>query len=273
MTPRKLWVVNFLMERFLWWRTWGLKRKIRRVSGVKTLFLSSKHSLSPITVFYVHGGAYVLKLTPKHLNFLKHLANQLPFQFVVPLFKVIPKITIEELNLQVQKVLEHTFKSLTPNTTLILMGDSAGGGSISWLYPHLEFLHSIPEVKLCLISPFVRAFFTPEEITHGAQDPVIRPKDLEAWQRFINTDTKNPQLNPLLLHSLKVNLTEIFLWYGGKELLFQQIAELQTKMIKENALLTTIFQPTGYHVQPLFSQREFKVFVSKFKEWLKLQDS
>lgn len=269
MSPRKLRIINFLIERFLLLRTWGFKAKIRKISGVKTLFLNSKQGFSPVTIFYVHGGAYVFKLTPKHLRFLKHLAREIPVRFVVPLFEVVPKITIEELNFQIQKVLENTFKeSELHNFLLLLMGDSAGGGSILWLFSRLDFLQNNPRVKLCLISPFVRAFFTLEEVRQGAEDPVINPQDLIAWKNYINTDVKNPQLNVLLLDSLKLTGQDVFLWYGGKELLFQQIEELKAKMIKEKANLTTVFHSTGFHVQPFFSQETLNFFTLKLKKWL-----
>ena len=186
------------------------------------------------TIIYLHGGAYVNQPNKYHWKFLNKLANNTAAEIVIPLYPLAPNHTYLEAYDVVTKLYKDYIQN-HPDTNIILMGDSAGGGLALGLSLYFsEQSISQPE-RLILISPWVDISMTNSRIEDFvAVDPMLQLAQLnvyaDSWSG--GEDLKHWQLSPIYGDLSKLENVTIFvgtreIFYPDCKLLADKLEELE----------------------------------------------
>lgn len=205
------------------------------LNGVETFFVNCREdNTNSVTVIYFHGGGFVFQAKYEHLAFVNYLAGQSDCKVIFPVYPMAPNYTYEqayEIMIQYyQTVLEDTDPS-----SVILMGDSAGGGMAFSLTKQLRDRGLPLPAQLILISPELDATMRNPEIDARKLDeidPMLTHSFYlasEAWAG--GTPLDHPYLSPM--YGDLSGLPPITLYVGTREMLwpdaeqFREIAKEQ----------------------------------------------
>ncbi len=163
------------------------ERENRRLSALPQDFLSKRLHLTAYgdinvinlrpnaanekTVVYIHGGTYISDISLYHLGYCEKLARQLDINVLMPLYPLAPSYSYKDaypLLLALYRQL------LEEGRTVVLMGDSAGGGLAAGF---CEYLYAsglpVPE-QVILFSPWLDVTMSNEKISdYERYDPLL----------------------------------------------------------------------------------------------------
>lgn len=116
------------------------------------IFKPKAEANSKTVVMYLHGGAYVRRLTSHHVRLIEKLCRKTGCIFVVPLYLTLPEYSCRE---SLEQLLE-IYRTLTEKyENVVLCGDSCGGAICVNLLPFIEQSGLKKPKKLILFSPFL----------------------------------------------------------------------------------------------------------------------
>ena len=78
-------------------------------------------------ILYFHGGSYMAEVTQAHWNFLKQVVQDTGATIILPDYPLTPKYNYKNVFQMVVPLYKEIIEKVNPKT-LIVMGDSAGGG-------------------------------------------------------------------------------------------------------------------------------------------------
>ena len=185
-------------------------------------------------IIYLHGGAYVNQPNKYHWKFLNKLANNTAAEIVIPLYPLAPNHTYLEAYDVVTKLYKDYIQN-HPDTNIILMGDSAGGGLALGLSLYFSEQSISQPDRLILISPWVDISMTNSRIEDFvAVDPMLQLAQLnvyaDSWSG--GEDLKHWQLSPIYGDLSKLENVTIFvgtreIFYPDCKLLADKLEELE----------------------------------------------
>lgn len=109
---------------------------------------------SQVTVFYIHGGAYVKTFTTHHWRFLSKLARRTGCELIVPNYPLLPNNTAADAHPMMME-LYRQIAATHDMSKVVIMGDSAGGGfSLALVQEAQEEGLPLPG-RMVLLSPWV----------------------------------------------------------------------------------------------------------------------
>lgn len=210
-------------------------------------------------IFYLHGGAYVHKITKYHWDFLGRLANELKCTITVPLYPLAPEHTYKQTFDFVNPLYMKQIGTIDNPNDVVLMGDSAGGGLALALAQLLSEKQIQQPGNIILISPWLDlSLENPEIDSIDKYDPFLSKSGaIEAGKMYAGeTDRKHFLLSPM--YGELNGLGDITLFMGTHDILVAD-ARRFVKIAKEQGKVINYFEgPQMIHVYPIFTFPESK---------------
>ncbi|GAB3790545.1 alpha/beta hydrolase [Virgibacillus kimchii] len=205
-------------------------------------------------IFYIHGGAYVYRISRLHWNFLGRLADELNCTIIVPLYPLAPEHTYEHTLPFIYDLYMEQMNKLKHPENMILMGDSAGGGLALVLAQLLKEKQLEQPEQIILISPWLDLSLTNPEITPiEKHDPfLVRTGLMEAGKMYAGTtDTTHPKVSPLYgeLHGL----AKITMFMGSHDILAADARKFVTMAKEQGVSVDYMEAPKMVHIYPIYN--------------------
>lgn len=197
-----------------------LKSESREKDGFNVLTVyksenSGKH------IILLHGGAYVAKAVRGHRKLIEKFALSYSFKVTFIDYPLAP----ENNALTTLRVVEEAYRDITntyPNDTVLLFGDSAGGGLALALLQTLQKKGDTRmPIKTALVSPWLDLSMSNTDINKYVDtDVVLNLEGLSACANLYadKSDLKDPLVSPIYgnmdsLHEIKIWVSDIELFY------------------------------------------------------------
>lgn len=226
--------------------------ELTSMSGLPVL----RYGTGSVSLVYVHGGAYVSDIDPRHLELCRYLSTALAASVVLPLYPLAPEHTwCDSFDAMVDLV-----AGLASSGPTVMAGDSAGGGYALAVAMGLRDRGGPTVARLALISPWVDLTASASGIVAAAdRDPWLRLDWLETYATMwagSEADRSAWQVSPALgsLHDLPPTLALI----GTHDLLHAENVVLQDRARAAGWDYTLIEEPGLIHVYPLLPIPEAK---------------
>ena len=186
-------------------------------------------------VIYLHGGIYVNEIKLPHVLFCDNLAKKVNATVYAPIYPLAPNHTYEET----YEILENLYQHLLElNKSIIIRGDSAGGG-LSAAFSEYLAEKNLPQAKnLILISPWLDISMS-GDYDKVEFDPMLGVDGLremgEKWAG--NLDSKDYKVSPLFGDVTKLPKTTLFV--GTHEIFYPDVVKFYNKL-KDNGADTEL---------------------------------
>jgi acetyl esterase/lipase len=171
--------------------------QVQRRSGWPIYTLTPTTGAPRRSVVYLHGGAWVNEITSQHWQLAARVAAEARVKVIVPIYPLLPFATAAEV---VPPIVELVAENVSPNHSVCLAGDSAGGQIALSAAVLLRDDHAMVVPRTVLISPVVDASLSNPLIgSVESTDPWLRREALlvfaERWRAdLLVTD---PRVSPL----------------------------------------------------------------------------
>jgi monoterpene epsilon-lactone hydrolase len=172
-----------------------------------------------VSIFYLHGGAYVNEITRWHWFLIRQLVREVPARCIVPIYPLAPSATAAELVPRVAQLACELIAETGPERT-VLIGDSAGGGmgvaASFWLRDQGLSQPS----RMILISPFLDVTMSDRRQDGlASKDTMLRrPGLVEAGRLYAGSlELDDPRVSPI--HGDFRGLPPITVFTGTHDLL------------------------------------------------------
>jgi len=217
--------------------------KWTEISGISSLTVkplenTNKESL----IVYFHGGAYIVGSPIGYKPFLAQIAVNTGMKIIAPEYRLSPEYPFPAAQDDCLAVLKSVRKD-NPNSTIIAMGDSAGGA--------LAISTALSGAKidaLMLISPWVEPtadsgsmlsnevndIFTLEFLSRSYASHIQKSNLLDARVNFLNADLSK--------------LPRCYIQYAGGELLHDQIVGFIDRATKQGVAIKVDVYEKQFHV-------------------------
>ncbi len=221
------------------------------------VFYANEEGISRNTVFYIHGGAYLMDFAEPHWRLLEKLIKETDVQVIAPGYRLLPFATYREaFDLIVPLYREYCEKH--PDKNIILMGDSAGGGLSLALTEHFKANGIHMPDRLILLSPWVDISMENEQIKeYESVDPFLKVRPLsdcaELWKGDL--DIHDWHVSPIY-GDLK-GIRNVTVFVGTEEILYPDITKF-FGMLDKDPSNELIIGTEMNHVYPLFPIPEAK---------------
>jgi acetyl esterase/lipase len=218
--------------------------------------ISPKEQASTNTIIYLHGGAYIHKMAKQHWAFVAKIIDATQCQIIVPDYPLAPAYTY----MDAYKMLMNLYKDLITNTlpqSIVLMGDSAGGGFAFGLAQKLRN-ESLPQPsKIIMLSPWLDLTLDNPAIDEvNKKDPFLGIDGLRkcACAYSGNTDLSNYLLSPI--NGTLTDLPKIVLFTGTHDILWPDASLLAQKLIQLKINFEYFEYPQMIHVWMILAMPE-----------------
>jgi acetyl esterase/lipase len=189
--------------------------------------IAPKSSSSDKVVIFLHGGAYHVNITRLHWQFIGHLMKGNKVTFVVPDYPLAPESKCRETYRHLEEVYIRLIAQ-HPNSDLILMGDSAGGGLALGFAMQIRDSGQRPPSQIILFSPWLDVSMSnPEMAEYDTQDKLLHVNTLaQAGELYAgDLDVKDYRVSPI--YGIIKNLGKITLFIGTHEVLLPDARKLK----------------------------------------------
>lgn len=199
-------------------------------------------------VLYVHGGAYIMEVTPFHIDFCVRLARKTGYCVYIPVYPLAPKHSHEETY-----GLMDALYAQVRDRTAAFMGDSAGGG---FVFSYAQYLRDKGEKlpgQMIGLSPWVDiSMSSPDYALYQSRDPMLGvPGLILAGRSWANgLDTRDPRLSPL--YGDNRGLPPVTLFTGTDEIFYPDITLYAEKLKSDGVQTELVIGENMNHVYPLY---------------------
>lgn len=244
---------------------WSIQRKDAvRATGVR-------HP-EPI-VLYFHGGAFLEGITKRHWSFINALTQAWDGTIVFPDYPLAPEHgyrTIQDFAMALyQDVL-----GWHPHSSVVLMGDSAGGGLALSIALQLRAQGAKLPIALILYSPWLDLSMSNPQLTKlEALDELLTVRGLKAAAAFY---AQGAPLDDCLISPINGsfhNLCPIALFIGTHDLLYADAVCFKERFVQEaqaaRPLAEIGIQASDQHkVQQTYRDLVFYEYPTMFHDWM-----
>ena len=234
----------------------------RRVSrgiyeGMPVLYVNTDGKRDRV-LFYIHGGYYVYQMNAEHTTAINRLVNATGAMAVVPIYPLAPFNTAEDSQ-EIMLGLFEQVRTDNPDSKIILMGDSAGGGYALALAEILAERGLDQPDELILLSPWVDVTMSNPEIKdYENVDPMLTVTmgrmSGEAWAGPLPTDDWH--VSPINGDLSKLRNVTVFV--GDREL-FTPDDTLLYEKLADNENVRLIVGHGQNHVYPVYPTLEGRI--------------
>jgi acetyl esterase/lipase len=204
------------------------------------------------TVVYLHGGAWVNEISSQHWQLAAQIAARARVRVIVPIYPLVPFATAAEV---MPTIVELVAEQVTPDHSVCLAGDSAGGQMALSAALALRNDHDFVVSRTVLISPVLDVSLT-NPLIDAVQDPwLTRVGLLEFAKRWCGD---LPMTDPLVspLGADLTGLGPLTLFSGTRDILNPDARSLAEKARAAGVDIDYHEQPGLVHVYPLTPTRE-----------------
>jgi len=194
--------------------------------GWNTFRITPQDSTPERSIFYIHGGAFVMHMLDRHWQAISEISVKSNAEITIPAYPLAPEATAKSTPYEMANILEG-FLQNTGAGHAFLVGDSAGGNlALSALTLLRDQKASLP-ARTILISPWLNlelADSTVKDIDAPGMDVSLLRQDAHKWRGDL--EFSDPLVNPLngALHELG----KIAVFCGTNDVVYpgcQQLAE------------------------------------------------
>ena len=217
--------------------------------GVPTRQIAEGHG----TLFYIHGGAYILMSAKTHQGIATRLAEGLGLAPVLPDYTLAPETPLPGGVRQVAAAYRSVAARPGP---LVIAGDSAGGGMALALLHHIlgEGLR-VPDAVLTF-SPWCDLTLQGESLTtNAASDPFLPASNIEYVRDLIldGHDPRDPLVSPLFGEF--AGSPPVLIQAIEDEILRSDAEAMAARLTEQGAKVELEILPHGLHAFQLFHRR------------------
>ena len=242
---------------------------IDRIGGRSMWTLRPRSGSSERTIFYLHGGGYVLNLTVPHWNFLERLARLANATIVVPDYPLAPAYTFADVHTFVgaayARVLEETNAA-----SVTIMGDSAGGGlGLSFTQCLRDSRAPLP-AQVIVMSPWLDVTVSNPDIDAvDDRDHLLGTRGLQrAGLAYAGSrDPRSPLISPL--YGSFAGMPPIAVFQGTHDIFVADSRKLIDRLDSEDRADRYFEYPNQIHVWALFDMPEATSAVQQMVELLR----
>jgi len=216
-------------------------------------------------VLYIHGGAYVMEATDRHVIFCDLLASELNAKVYMPNYPLAPQATYKDA----YELLDEVYAELLEtNLPIYIMGDSAGGGlALAYTEYIIGRGFEAPD-KQVLISPWVDVSLSNSDIEALKEVDLILDTygAIEFGKLWAGDDSevKNPLVSPL--YGDMKNMPDTLMFVGTDEIVFPDDMLVYDKMVS-NGVNVVVAKGNGFwHIFPTFPIEEQELCIDLIKQ-------
>jgi acetyl esterase/lipase len=214
------------------------------------------------TILYMHGGAYVNEINYQHLLYCLILSRKLDAYVIAPVYPLAPNHKAGET----YGMIRGLYENLISRDSLILMGDSAGGGFIHSFCQYLKTV-SLPQPKrIITFSPWVDVSMSNPPYD-SENDPILGETGLKAigksWAG--DWDTQDFRVSPLFGDN--EGLPDTLIFAGSDEIFYGDIRKYVENLKNDGVNVKLVTGNGLFHIYPLFPIPEAK---NAFKEIMEI---
>lgn len=244
-----------------------IKIKKGEINGNVYYELQPKQEKDNKAIFYVHGGAYVYRISRLHWNFLGKLVDELHCTIIVPLYPLAPEHTHRDTLSFIYTLYMQQINTMKIPENIILMGDSAGGGLALVLAQLLKEKQLEQPGQIILISPWLDVSLTNPEIAPiEKHDPfLVRAGLKEAGKMYAGTtDTKHPKVSPL--YGAINELAPISMFMGSHDILAADARKFVALAEEQGMSVHYVEAPKMVHIYPIYNFPESRIALRQIVE-------
>ncbi len=199
---------------------------------VNCITIRPKKDRVDISLFYLHGGAFVNGLHPLHLVFIRYLVDKLRCEVFIPRYPLAPAHNADDVFLKLE-ALYTSYALERRRRCIMLMGDSAGGNLALRLSQRFSRSPLLAPQAAVLLSPWLDlSMSNPEIMAVEKSDPVLGRQNLLKFARWYagGLALDHPKISPL--YGELSGLPPILLLTGSADILYPD-AKRFCEMIKK----------------------------------------
>ncbi|GAA1715811.1 alpha/beta hydrolase [Fodinicola feengrottensis] len=200
----------------------------RDFEGLPAYEIVPKNAPKPTkTLLYLHGGGYVSPILTAHWWLVHRLAVANGIRVLVPFYQLAPKGTHRDA---FPRLLRYYEKALTSAESVIIGGDSAGGGLALALAAQIREAGLTSPARLLLFAPWLDVTMKNPDIGDLANtDPMLTlPRLIEAGRLWAGDDSPDlPSVSPI--NEDLAGLPPIEVFVGTNDMLVADCRKLATK--------------------------------------------
>ena len=239
------------------------------VDGMQVFVWNEKRDTNQKVILFLHGGAYILQPSMMHFTLVHKIAKAIDAKVVFPIYPKAPKHQYRETYGKLEQLYRGLLEENTNPNSIIIMGDSAGGGLSLGFAIYLKEL-SLPQPKeLVLFSPWVDiATDNPEIASYEPFDPILKQSGIHEVAKFwAGEDLKQPLVSPLF--GDLSGLGRISIYIGMHDILYPDNRLLHEKLLKEGIDHRYIEREKMNHVYVGLPIKEARVDIQELIEELR----
>ncbi|MCR5166501.1 MAG: alpha/beta hydrolase [Oscillospiraceae bacterium] len=220
------------------------------------LFLPEPGKKSGKLIIFIHGGGYVSEATVFHRGFCARLCRALSAPVFIPKYGLAPFHNIDDALSEVEKKYNSAVRHFSPRS-VILMGDSAGGGlALSLCLYRKKKGQTLPH-KLVLISPWVDVTMSNPEINAiEDSDPLLSRYGLKVDGEIFSQphDPNEPLISPV--NGDLQGLPPMLVICGTNEIIYPDIKRFCKKAFDAGCEIRFHSQDGMIHDFPIYPVKE-----------------
>lgn len=224
------------------------------LSGVPVEWLTPPDSSTGQCLLYLHGGGYIVGSPATHRALAGRLARAAGVRAVVPDYRLAPENPHPAPLEDALAVYEHILASGFAPESVVIGGDSAGGGlALATMINARDRGLPLPAAAICM-SPWVDLEATGESVARCADsDPVVAPNHIRSFARMFlgGGDPRDPLAAPL--HADLRGLPPLLIQVGDNETLLDDSRRLAAKADTAGVHVNLRVWPHMFHVWQLFA--------------------
>jgi len=247
-----------------------IKIKKGEINGNYYYELQPNQETDNTSIFYLHGGAYVYRISRLHWNFLGKLVDEANCTIILPLYPLAPEHNYKHTLSFIYALYMQQINTMKNPEDMILMGDSAGGGLALVLAQLLKEKQITQPEQLILISPWLDLSLTnPEIASIEKHDPFLVSSGLrQAGKMYAGlADLKHPEVSPL--YGELNGLSPITMFMGTHDILAADARKLVAIAKKQGIPIHYIEAPKMIHIYPIYNFPESRIALSQIVKKIK----
>jgi acetyl esterase/lipase len=229
----------------------GVAREAVIADGVPCEWIIPQKARQDIVLLYLHGGGFVFKLTPPHLQMGGYLAQQMGIRILMVDYRTAPEnpfpAPLEDCTTAYHWL---TDQGILPQN-IVVAGDSAGGNlTITLLMRLRDECHPLPAAGACL-SP-VTDLSPDANRRKDFKDPLLSPKARAFYTRSYlgSNDPYNPLISPVFGNF--EGLPPLLIHAGEDEILREDAIRIAELAESAGVKVRLEIYPRMWHVWQLF---------------------
>jgi epsilon-lactone hydrolase len=231
-------------------------RRIRLGSNEGDRYLPSHSLHADTTLLYFHGGGYVFGNPGTHRQFIARLVEATGTGAVAPRYRLAPDARYPAAVDDALDAYRWLLDSGTDAASIVVAGDSAGGGLAMALLIRIRSVGLPPPAGAILFSPYLDLEHTGYSVRANARTDYLPLAELSGpntWYAEIS-EMRLPEVSPI--HADLHGLPPLLVFAGGAEMLLADSERLVENATRDGVAAELVIEPEMMHVWPAIADWE-----------------